>query len=186
MISSRTSIGMILSLCDQTHIWGSCYEPEHKVVYVDIAHGLDVRLLPHRSERVHGSIMQPECTEFASSGAKHWAGKPPRLLLDALAIIDACLRTVALYDPDFWVLENPVGRLSTYLGPPAFTFNPTEYGEPWNKRTCLWGKFTMPQPYVNQPEGDDRIHKMSPSPDRALKRSIPPANFCQAFREYNL
>ena len=177
---------MILSLCDQTHIWGGCYEPDNYVCYVDLADGNDVRLLPHKRHRVRGIIMQPPCTEFAVSGARWWQGKGESALLEGLALVDACLRAVAIYRPDWWVLENPVGRLSQFLGPPAFTYNPTEYGEPWNKRTCLWGEFTMPQPYVNHPEGDDRIHKMGPSPDRALKRSIPPANFCQAFREYNL
>lgn len=176
---------MILSLCDQTHIWGQCYADTYDVVYVDIVDGQDVRLLPALSRNVVGIIMQPPCTELCSSGALHWKRKGQAKLLDALAIVDACLRTVAIYRPRWWVLENPVGRLSTYLGAPRNTYNPTEYGEPYDKRTCLWGNFIMPQPYITQPEGDDRIHKMSPSPDRGLKRSIPPRNFCEAFREYN-
>lgn len=177
---------MILSLCDQTHIWGSQYEDTHHVQYIDLADDNDVRLLHHIELPIVGIICQPPCTAFAVSGARWWSAKGEAALLEGLAIVDACLRAVAIYRPDWWVLENPVGRLTHYLGPPQHTFDPTEYGEGYRKRTCLWGAFTMPQAYINQPIGDDRIHKMSPSPDRALKRSIPPANFCQAFREYNL
>lgn len=176
---------MILSLCDQTHIWGGEYEATHRVQYCDLADGNDVRLLHYIDQPVTGIIMQPPCTALAGSGARWWHAKGRQALIDALALVDACLRTVTIYRPDWWILENPVGRLSRYLGPPAFTYNPTEYGEPWNKRTCLWGQFTMPQAYINQPIGDNRIHNMAPSPDRGLKRSIPPRNFCQAFREYN-
>lgn len=177
---------MILSLCDQTHTWGAPYAATGELVlYFDLAHGQDVRDLEHIRGKIRGIIMQPPCTEFAVSGARWWSSKGHEKLLQGLAIVDACLRQVAIHNPDFWVLENPVGRLGTYLGPPAYTYNPTEYGDPWNKRTCLWGVFTMPQPYVNHPIGDDRIHKMAPGPDRALKRAVTPPGFSRAFQEYN-
>jgi len=179
---------IILSLCDQTHIWGGVYEDDYEVVYCDLADGNDVRLKlwDMVDNDVQGIICQPPCTSFAVSGARWWSGKGVTPLLEGLSIVDARLRAVAIYRPAWCILENPRGRLSSYLGPPQHTFDPTEYGEPWTKFTCLWGSFTMPQRYVNQVEGDDRIHKMPPSPDRGMKRSIPPANFCQAFREYNL
>ena len=65
--------------------------------------------------------------------------------LNNVALIDAALRFVALYDPEWWVLENPVGRLRRWLGPPTHMFNPCDYGDPYTKKTLLWGKFNIPK-----------------------------------------
>ena len=69
-------------------------------------------------------------------------------MLDGLAVVDACLRAVAVYRPTWWALENPIGRLKDYLGDPAFRFDPCDFGDPWTKRTWLWGHFTPPTPLM--------------------------------------
>jgi hypothetical protein len=82
-------------------------------------------------------------------------------VLEGLQVVDACMRAVAIYQPKWWVLENPVGRLRKWLGAPKAYFHPHEYGgwlEPgerthplypvqdaYTKRTCLWGEFRMPE-----------------------------------------
>ena len=131
---------MILSLCDYTGNWSRPYEMAgYQVVRVDLQHGQDVRLLPVLDVPIHGILAAPPCDHFAASGARWWEGKGEQAVLDGLAAVDACLRAVAIYRPVWWALENPVGRLRRWLGPPAWTFQPCHFGDPYTKRTCLWG-----------------------------------------------
>jgi hypothetical protein len=54
------------------------------------------------------------------------------------------MRIIAMCGPAWWALENPVGGLREYLGLPVLTFQPWEYGDPWTKRTDIWGRSTPP------------------------------------------
>lgn len=182
-ISQRT----ILSLCDYSGSWSNPYrEAGYNVVRVDIKHGQDVRLLEYPG-KVWGILAAPPCTHLASSGARWWAEKGEAALLESLAIADACLRFVALCSPKWWALENPVGRLAKYYGRPQFTFNPCDFGDPYTKKTHLWGNFTPPLPvFVGrqmsvEPVEGSKMHMLPPSDDRATLRSITPAGFAEAF-----
>src|SRR5205823_3295415 len=84
-------------------------------------------------------LAAPPCTVFANSGAR--SGRMRRLL-EGLSIVDACLRFVVACKPVWWALENPVGKLKHYLGEPALRFDPCDYGDPYTKKTCVWGAFT--------------------------------------------
>ncbi len=144
----------------------------------------DVRLLCP-PENVYGILIASPCTDLAGSGARWWKAKGQSALFGALATVDAGLRMVAICQPHFWCLENPVGRLVYYLGKPKMYFQPWEYGDPYTKKTCLWGKFNIPEKNPVMPEKRSRIWTMAPSPDRAAKRSITPPGFAKAFYEAN-
>ena len=107
----------ILSLCDYTGTWGGQYEDEYEVIYVDLQRDpeADVRLFEYCGD-VHGIIAQPDCTEYAGSGARWWKSKGVDPLLAAMSLVDACVRIVKVHNPTWWVLENPVGRLGRWLG----------------------------------------------------------------------
>jgi hypothetical protein len=93
---------------------------------------------------------------------------------------------VAIYDPRWWVLENPVGRLKDYIGPPAHYYDPCDYGDPYTKRTCLWGRFRMPFKTSRvEPTGGSKMHLVPPGPERKNIRSATPAGFARAFFEAN-
>lgn len=187
----------ILSLCDITGEWPKPYrEAGYNVIQVDLKSGGDVRLMDYPGQ-VHGILAAPPCTHLAVSGARWWADKGEAALLEALAVADACLRMVALCRPKWWALENPVGRLSKFYGPPAFTFDPYEFGtlsdepEAYTKRTCLWGEFTPPMPaFVGEltavePVEGSKMHLLPPSPERAALRSVTPSGFARAFFRCN-
>lgn len=182
----------ILSLCDYTGNWPRFYaEAGYRVLSFDLQNGKDVRLLKYLREPIHGILAAPPCTEFASSGARWWKDKGESALVDALAVVDACLRAVAIYRPAWWALENPVGRLARYLGPPTYSFDPCDFGDPYTKRTQLWGQFTPPLPLfvgadlrVDATEGS-KMHRIPPSKDRANIRSATPLGFSKAFYEAN-
>jgi len=100
-------------------------------------------------------------------------------------VVDACLRIVVVAKPKFWALENPVGRLTRYLGPPKMYFHPYEFGDPWTKKTCLWGEFNEPKKNPVEPVEGSKIHLMPPSENRSELRSITPPGFAKAFFEAN-
>ncbi len=182
---------LILSLCDYTGIWSQPYRDAGYIVeQIDLQRGgQDIRLFSPPSGRIQGIIAQPPCTDFAGSGARWWEGKGEEALLEALSISDACLRFVALCSPQWWVMENPVGRLSRFYGEPVMTFNPSEFAgyaddpdaEAYTKRTCLWGQFNKPRPCPVEAILGSKMHKLPPSPERANLRSATPQGFARAF-----
>jgi hypothetical protein len=106
-------------------------------------------------------------------------------MLEALGIVDACLRFILFGQPEWWALENPIGKLVRWLGKPKMYFQPYEFGDPYTKRTALWGEFTPPTKHPVEPTEGGKIWRMAPSADRAEKRSITPAGFARAFFEAN-
>jgi len=183
--------GAILSLCDYSGEWSRPYlEAGYEVIRIDLQHGQDVRLMRRLDEPIRGILAAPPCTHFARSGARHWVAKGEAAILEGMAVVDACLRAVAIYRPAWWCLENPVGRIKDYLGPPAFRFDPCDFGDPYTKRTWLWGVFTPPVPLVCEaarrpvePTLGSKMHRL-PGRDRN-GRSKTPAGFAQAFFEAN-
>jgi hypothetical protein len=130
---------IILDLCGGTGAWSQPY----------LEAGYDVRLvtLPYYDvrtyeppENVYGILAAPPYTEF-SIAKNH---KLERKLDQGWEIVEACIRIIDKANPTFWALENPVGLLSNYLGKPAFTFQPWQFGDPWTKRTAVWGSFQKP------------------------------------------
>ena len=182
----------ILSLFDYSGAWSKPYKDSgYDVVQMDIKNGQDIRWVYHLDKKVHGILMAPPCTAFAVSGAQYWNAKDQDgRTVDAVALIDAALRFVALYDPEWWVLENPVGRLRRWLGPPTHMFNPCDYGDPYTKKTLLWGKFNIPKENPVPPQKacnqGSWIQKLGGSSERTKElRSMTPPGFAQAFFDAN-
>ena len=190
---------LVLSLCDFSGNWPRYYtEPEYEVLKVDIKTTGDVRLYQFLDRPVHGILCAPPCTDFSGSGAQYWSAKDANgSTLTALSIVDACLRMVAIYKPKFWALENPVGRLRRWLGPPRFIFNPCDFAgyteddsDRYTKKTCLWGDFTAPttdakQPIRVCPQGS-WLQKLGGKSERTKTlRSMTPLGFARAFFEAN-
>lgn len=142
----------------------------------------------HLRGSVHGIMLAPPCTEFAVSGARWWACKPPELLEEATAVVRDMLALVEFFQPAWWALENPVGRIVKCvpeLGPRRYTWHPHHYGDPEVKLTCMWGSHVEPKRTPVPPPYAARVHRMAPGPDRARLRSITPAGFARAFMEAN-
>ena len=192
----------VLSLCDYT---GNMVRPWAEAGYPCIC--VDVQ---HEGERTEGNItfldadvrtwlppkvdLQmvfafPPCTHLASSGARWFKDKGLRALIDGLELVERC-RAICEWSGAPWMLENPVGTLSTYWRKPDYKFDPFEYAgyldEPeadaYTKRTCLWtgGGFKMP---AMRPHGDNlksKMHLLPPGPDRANQRSVTPQGFAKA------
>ena len=117
-------------------------------------------------------------------------------------MVDTVFRMVKLYNPKFWIIENPVGRLVNFIGKPKVYFNPCDYAgyldnpksEAYTKKTGLWGDFVMPEKKPIQPEfvimkHGKRMSKMHydslklSAKDRSNVRSKTPLGFAKAFVE---
>jgi site-specific DNA-cytosine methylase len=186
---------LILDLCGGTGAWSQPYRAAgYRVVVVDPNCELpdavreDVRLYVPPSA-VHGILAAPPCTMFARVGAR-WK-RTPEEMREALSIVDACLRIVVATKPLWWALENPIGKLQTYLGKPVFACDPCDFGDPWTKRIWLWGDFRRPSyryvrpayPEHRPKRSRDRTSMLSGSQRR--QRAQTSAAFARAFFEAN-
>jgi hypothetical protein len=174
----------ILSLCDFSGNWSGPYERAgYNVIRLDLKRAVNIRLWPYMPKRIHGILAAPPCTDFSNAGSLSWKKKGTRALEESLAIVDACLRMVALYDPVFWALENPVGRLPQWLGPPNYIFQPHDFGDPYTKATCLWGRFNAPKKTPVEPKYSafEYLDRLPVKGTKADKRSVTPEGFSKAF-----
>ncbi len=183
---------IILDLCGGSGAWSDPYKKA----------GYDVRLvtLPdhdvntYRPPRgVYGVLAAPPCTQF--SLARHDCNcKTPRSFEAGMVEVSACLRIVWECEADqhlhFWALENPVGYLRRFLGRPAFTFEPFEFGNFWTKQTDLWGWFNPPRRIYKREDvaliiEKDRHKKLPDTKGRAAIRAVTPSGFAMAFFKAN-
>jgi hypothetical protein len=170
---------VVYELCSGSGEWSKPYKDAGYIVRrIDLP--TDIRLLPKPDHPVHGILAGPPCDKFANSGAR-WP-RTDAEIKDALSIADACLRMVALCRPAWWALENPIGKLPRWYGPPQFIFDPCDYGDPYTKKTCLWGDFIRPEyNWVKPTEGS----KMHTKVRNKAARAVTPGGFARAFFEAN-
>lgn len=175
-------IPVVYDLCGGTGAWSRPWrEAGYDVRVVDITDGMDVRLLEKPAEQVDAVLAAPPCTDLCIAGAESWERKGDGALTAALEIVGACLRFAEAVKPKLWALENPAGRLTRYLGSPAMWFDPCDFGDPWTKRTGVWGQFNFPTlAHVEPTRGSimDIAHN-------SRERAVTPSGFARAFFEAN-
>lgn len=184
----------ILSLFDYSGNWPSFYREAGYTVYsLDIKNDVDVLDLTKQDipDEIYGILAAPPCTDFAGSGAQYWKAKDADGRTDAsLRLIDKTLEIISWYpNLKFWALENPVGRLQKLrpaLGKPWY-FNPCDYGDPYTKKTGIWGNFNkdlVKNPIATDP--NSWIMKLGGKSERTKElRSMTPLGFSKAFFEAN-
>jgi len=146
------------------------------------------------TEDIYGMLFAPPCIEF--SRALNGCPDRERDFIKGMNPVNACFRFIHRYNPVFWVIENPVGLLSRWLGKPNYIFDPWWYGDPWTKKTALWGKFNLPErKYFRKRKimTEEQIKNCKNNTrdlpeyigNRADKRAITPPGFARAFFEAN-
>lgn len=196
---------LVLSLCDESAV---AVQPWADAGYRCVCVDLQPRESNHPNiEHVRADVRHwlppkedfaivmawPPCTNLAVSGARWFADKGLRGLIEGLELVEAC-RAICEWSGAPWLLENPVGTLSTYWRKPDHRFDPCDFGDyldppgdAYTKRTCLWtgGGFVMPEPKPVVPVNGSKMHRLPPSEDRARLRSETPRGFAQAVFEAN-
>ena len=205
---------VILDLCGGTGAWSKKYKeagyrvinvtlPDYDILKTEIRPQYRDMILKGKRglivdfDNIYGILAAPVCTmfSFARRGAK-----TPRDLRQGMELVIASLNVIweCRYDHKlaFWCLENPKGYLRQFLGKPVFTFDPCDFGDPYTKRTDLWGYFNIPKKNRVEPEFVDfesgkRMSKMhyetsyKSGERRKILRSITPPGFAKAFFEAN-
>ncbi|HPL56513.1 MAG TPA: hypothetical protein PLC05_03435 [bacterium] len=227
---------VILDLCGGTGSWSAPYKKAGYQVYNITLPKFDVLFTKFSDKEVifrkdnndnyrlkvaykdiYGILAAPPCDQFSFAKT---TGKP-RDLCRAMEIVYACLKIIwqvqfYLKSPyaketplKFWALENPDGLLKRFLGKPVFEFNPYDFGDQYQKHTCLWGYFNEPKKHpVKLTKKLQELHKTNSQPlveyrkfdqlktkeihseyygklDRKARRAITPQGFAKAFFEAN-
>ena len=226
---------IILDLCGGTGSWAQPYkEAGYKVITITLP-DYDIRKTiikdghinfvgPEKghlvvASQVYGILAAPPCTMFSFARTN---AKKPRDLKEGMECVRACLEIIwackevtqatgkKTLPLKFWALENPYhGFLPQFLGKPAFTFDPWEFGDGYQKRTALWGYFNepikKPVPMTDEAKAkaktNSHLHTLGvkfdylkskdihPEKfgvfDRQTRRSITPAGFANAFFKAN-
>lgn len=214
---------IILDLCGGTGSWSKPYKdagydvriitlPEFSVEHVFMDLGTikffnqlhpedDLEIL---SSSVYGVLAAPPCTMFSMART---VAKTPRDMYSAMKVVKACLEIVYFCQYDgkklkFWALENPKARLRWFMGLPAMTFQPFEFGDPHSKKTDIWGNFNtdlkrtpVELDATQRKQSHLNTRELPPIPEdytldpnmskRAIARSITPQGFAKAFMEAN-
>ena len=132
---------IILDLCGGSGAWSKPYKDAGYDVRLVTLPDNDVRYFYPPNENIYGIFAAPPCTEF--SIVKNHNLK--RDMESGLELVRACEGIIKQYkNAAFYAIENPVGYLSKYLGKPQYIFQPWWFGDPWTKRTALWGHFNEP------------------------------------------
>lgn len=143
---------------------------------------------------VYGILAGPPCTQFSLART---TAKTPRDLAEGMKCVRACMNIIWTCrergELEFWAIENPVGYLRQFLGQPAMTFDPWEYGDPYTKKTDLWGYFNIPKKLPITLDEQDLFNSQMntrdlsdiPGTTVAARRAVTPAKFAMAFFKAN-
>ncbi len=192
---------IILDLCGATGAWSKDYKDAGYDVRIITLPMFDItdayvaddccRLKPY------GILAAPDCTMFSLARTR---AKTPRDFKEGMKLVIACLNIIwkCRYENKlaFWCLENPMGYLRQFLGNPAFTFNPCDFGDAYTKKTDLWGYFKVPKHKPVQLTEEevarckDNTRKLPSISDftgskQKARRAITPPGFAKAFFEAN-
>ena len=170
----------ILSLYDQSGNFSKPYrDAGYQVIQLDLLYNnIDIRTLPYRSDwNIHGIIAMPPCTYFSKARLKPTSSQ----LREGLSTVDAIYRLITLYNPSFFVIENPhKGRIQQYIGKPLQVIPLGAFGFNTAKPTALWGNFNPIKVPSWIPEYKVKFNKLPKS-----TRSITPIALGTAFFNAN-
>ncbi len=136
---------------------------------------------------IHAILAACPCTDFAVSGARHFAAKDnDGRTIESVKLVHHTLATIGHFKPAVWAIENPVGRIESLGGLPPWrlSFDPNHIGDPYTKKTLLWGRFNADLPIAPvEPTEGSKMHTKYGGKSLATKnaRSATPEGFAYAF-----
>lgn len=199
---------IIISFFDFSGIWSLPYRRAgYIVIPVDSKLGIDLYDFNYqniRKDSVYGILAAPPCIDFSKAGAHFWKEKDKSgKTSQSVKIIKKTLEIITYFNPVFWALENPPGRLDKLVSElktkRLYSFQPYEFGAPYSKQTILWGNFNpflfknIVKPFSKSAKGQmsidnyliHHIGNVIPRGKRSEFRSITPIGFAEAFFKAN-
>ena len=192
---AENSTKTVLSLFDLSGEWSKPWEEAgYNVIRFDIQSGQDIHdfSVEYFNENydfgeVYAILAACPCTDFAVSGARHFAAKDADGRTEASKeLVFQTMRTIEYFRPKVWALENPVGRIERLTGLPKWrmSFDPHHFGEDYTKKTLIWGNFNADLPTANvEPTAGSKMHSQFGGKSQATKnaRSVTPEGFAYSF-----
>jgi len=191
---------VIVSLFDYCGTWSEPYRRAgYRVLQVDKKLGFDILKWNYKAIKpglIGGILAAPPCDDFAGSGAQYWPQKDKDGRTAAsVRLVKEILVIVRYFKPQFWAIENPVGRLNTLIpalkGFGPWYWQPWMFGDAWTKKTGLWGIFNRPKlengvlPVRFSTQGS-WIQRLGGKSEKTKElRSITPPGFAWAFFKAN-
>lgn len=192
---------VVLSLFDYTGQWSKPWEEAGYQVYrFDIQNDPEVGDVNNFSQEffsdwfgdfdgqdIYAILAACPCTDFASSGARHFAAKDADgRTVASVKLVHQTLATIEHFKPAVWAIENPVGRIEKLGGLPQWrlSFDPNHLGDPYTKKTLLWGRFNGDLPIAPvEPTEGSKMHSKYGGSSLATKnaRSVTPEGFAYGF-----
>lgn len=199
---------IIISLFDFSGNWSLPYrEAGYEIIQIDSKLGTDIFDFNYKAipvSKVHGILAAPPCTDFSKAGAVFWKNKDRSgQTAKSIRLVMKALEIIHYFNPTFWALENPPGRLERLIRELTIkrlmSYQPYEFGAPYSKKTILYGNFNpfLVQSFVSplvktaksQMSIDNyQIHHCGntvPRNKRSEFRSITPVEFAKAFYQAN-
>lgn len=200
-VTSTNADKVVLSLFDKSGAWSRPWEEAGYQVY-----RFDIQDNPETGDvnkfgvdffgdwfgdfdglDVYAILAACPCTDFAGSGARHFAAKDvDGRTIASVRLVHQTLRVIEYFRPVIWSIENPVGRIERLGGLPPWrlSFDPFHIGETYTKKTLIWGRFNadLPVAPVDPVEGS-KMHRIYGGSSLATKnaRSVTPDGFAYAF-----
>ena len=197
----------ILSLFDESGIWSHPFvQAGYDVYQFDLNTGFEIRdfsvgwfIENWNITDVEGVLAAPPCTHFTCSGNQYWAVKDADgRTAAAVELVMQVIRVVQYFEPDWWVIENPQGRLvklitaycgADILGKPWY-FDPFEFAgyadEEFNYRRMseeplksFASKFSSAQRLAFATERYTKRTGLWGEFNIPHKLSLPPVQFCE-------
>lgn len=200
-IRSENSSKVVLSLFDLSGEWSKPWEEAGYQVYrFDIQSDPDMGDVNKFSVEffsdwfgdfdgmdIYAVLAACPCTDFASSGARHFAAKDTDgRTVASVRLVQQTLRVIEFFKPAIWAIENPVGRIEKLcaLPPWRLSFDPFHFGDTYTKKTLLWGRFNADLPVAPvEPTEGSKMWAQYGGKSLATKnaRSATPEGFSYGF-----
>jgi len=209
-IAADNSDKYVISLFDSTGMWARPWaEAGYNVITIDLVGDPNNPTISINGEEGDISNLNVEwfqkmgvddawavlaacpCTDFAASGARWWGEKDATGQTEkSKELVYQTMRVIEYLRPPVWAIENPVGRIEKQTGLPPYrmSFNPNHFGNPYTKKTLLWGSFNaeLPLAPVEPTEGSKMHSKYGGSSARTkAARSATPEGFAYSFFNAN-
>lgn len=198
---SENAKKVVLSLFDYTGNWSKPWrEAGYNVFQFDIQSDPEVGNVFNFSPQffadyfgdfdgldIYAILAACPCTDFASSGSRHFAAKDLNGTTQvSIDLVHQTLATIEYFRPAMWAIENPVGRIASLTGLPPWrtSFDPNDLGDPYTKKTILWGRFNGDLPIAPvEPTEGSKMWKKYGGKSQATKnaRSVTPEGFSYGF-----
>jgi hypothetical protein len=176
--------GYLCFCIDVQHPPGENSDPANENIIRVGAH-IEDWLPPGGQEIVFASFFPP-CTDLAVSGARWFRDKGVGKLYRSIGLFHRSQQLAELFNCPY-LIENPVSTISSYWRKPDYAFHPSDYGDPYLKKTCIWagGGFIMQPKKPVKPTEGMKLYWLGPSEDRANLRSVTPQGFARAVFDAN-